>query len=92
MKVGIKQGEILVGWVKFTCIRASNGVSLPGWVAWTLLGARLSWNGSRMLRQQPHNRARRASASPKRSSFTPIRSMRDKYKLHNLRLSSPAYK
>ena len=31
-------------------------------------------------------------ASPKRSSFTPMRSISDRYRLHTLRLSSPAYR
>ena len=37
----------------------------------------------------PYSRSSRVSASPNRSSFTPIRSMIDKYKLHILRLSGP---
>ena len=34
--------------------------------------------------------ASRVSASPKWSSFTPMRSMMPRYRLHSLRLSSPA--
>ena len=43
------------------------------------------------LRQPPaRDDARAYRASPKRSSFTPMRSISDRYRLHSLRLSSPA--
>jgi hypothetical protein len=38
----------------------------------------------------PYNRSSRVSASPKRSNFTPIRSMIERNRLHILRLSSPS--
>src|SRR5439155_6689510 len=42
------------------------------------------------LSPEPYSRSRRVSASPKRSSFTPILSMIERYRLHIFRFSSPA--
>ena len=45
--------------------------------------------GTRDRQPPSYTPSSRVSASPKRSSFTPIRSMSDRYRLHSLRLSSP---
>ncbi len=45
------------------------------------------WN-----RRPNYNRSSRVSASPKRSSLIPMRSIIERYKLHILRFPSPAFK
>ena len=88
LAVGFTSSSATVNQNSGRILRSEWSVRIMGRLAAVRRTGRLSEsplnNGTQF--QRP---ARRVVASPKRSSFTPMRSMSDRYRLQSLRLSSP---
>ena len=75
----------------YTHVLNRPGIGVKSPLNWEMGDGRWEMgDGSARLHCAGQMLARRVSASPKRSSFTSMRSIRERYRLQSLRLSSPA--